>query len=117
MINRAVVIVQCLEPALEWIKSVDLDPEFINKLTLENINTDTTAFLISERSVETPQVFESWVKANYTQLFEDFLESWYTQEDMWPKKRTYAIFKQWFNVKYYSVVEDMLDEPIVDDEY
>lgn len=116
MINRAVVIVQCLEPALEWIKSVDPDPAFKNQITLAEINEDTSAFLISERSVETPQAFERWVKANYKPLFEDFLESWYTKEEMWPKKRTYALFKQWFRLKYHSIVEDTLDEPIVDED-
>jgi hypothetical protein len=51
----------------------------------------------------------------YAEIFVRELEGWHTIEADWPKKRTFAMFKQWFRVEMHSVVEDVGLEPIEDD--
>ncbi len=50
-------------------------------------------------------------------LFEMQLDGWHTDESAWPRNRTFAMFREWFSIEFHSVVEDMCDYPIVDDEY
>jgi hypothetical protein len=39
-----------------------------------------------------------------------------TDETVWPRKRTLALFREWFTVELHSVVEDLCDYKLVDDE-
>lgn len=41
------------------------------------------------------------------------LSAWVTDEDLWPKNRTFAMFGEWFDVQTYSMIADIyLDEAI-----
>jgi len=44
-------------------------------------------------------------------LFEAMLGGWMTDETCWPKNRTFAMFREWFEVQMSSIVQDLyLDE-------
>jgi hypothetical protein len=42
------------------------------------------------------------------------LSGWHTDEAAWPKGRDLAMFKKWFEIELHSVVEDLCDFEIVD---
>ncbi|MFK5915734.1 MAG: hypothetical protein QM484_15310 [Woeseiaceae bacterium] len=114
MINRAALILIYKEPAIKWVNDADPyndDPG----ITEENIQDDQTIFLIREEDADTPDMVRQWLKLNYQTLFENELENWYTDEALWPKKRTFALFQKWFGYKCYSVIEDTVDSSIVAD--
>ena len=52
----------------------------------------------------------------YAMVFELELDGWHTDESAWPLKRSFAMFKEWFDIELHSVVEDLGDDEIVDDE-
>ena len=49
-------------------------------------------------------------------IFEAELEGWYTLELAWPQQRTFAMFREWFQITLCSCIEDLCEGPIVDDE-
>jgi hypothetical protein len=45
------------------------------------------------------------------------LFGWYTDESIWPEKRTLSVFRKWLDVEIHSMVIDMLDEHIMRESY
>ena len=115
MINRAAVILYYKKPAVNWVN--DADPSDDNPgITEESINEDRTVNLIREDDAETPDILNQWVKNNYKVLFETELESWYTDEKLWPKKRSLKLFREWFTVECHTMIEDTVVGSPIEDE-
>ena len=73
-------------------------------------------WLLRDEDADTPEALDAWISLNYRVLFEAELEGWYTDEKLWPKEISLALFHQWFDVECHSVVEDTVGSPIIDDE-
>ena len=43
----------------------------------------------------------------YAEIFERELNAWHTDEGDWPPNRTFAMFRNWFEVEMHSAVEDL----------
>jgi hypothetical protein len=115
MINRAVLILKYKESALQWVNQSEPDDERIS-MTLDDVNRENTAYLISEEDSESPDTLNIWLELNYERLFESELENWYTDETLWPQERTFKLFQQWFNFDCHTIVIDTVPTPIVDEE-
>ena len=115
MINRSAFLLKYKEPAVKWIN--ESDPFNDNPgITIESVNTDRNVYLIREEDADTPEDLKKWVKLNYGTLFENELDGWYTDESLWPKKRTLSLFYEWFEIECHTVIIDTLQTPIEDDE-
>jgi hypothetical protein len=49
-------------------------------------------------------------------LFERELDAWYTGEELWPPNRTYAMFRRWFRIETYPLVDNVCEGAIAEDE-
>lgn len=108
-INRHLIILMPKQPVLDWIKRVDPNPP---NLTLDQLRLEQNAFLIPD-DLDGQQDAEKWVQRRWQMFFECFLAEWYTVESWWPQRRTFKMFKDWFDVQYHSMVWDMAArEPI-----
>jgi hypothetical protein len=115
MINRAAVMLKYKETAVQWIH--DTDPSHDDsQISLESANRERTVYLISDHDADDDKALARWIKLNYEVLFEAELEGWYTDESLWPQKRTFKLFKEWFDVECHSVIEDTVGSPIEDGE-
>ena len=112
MINRAAFILKYKEPFVRWINEVD-PYEDDSGITSKNANEDRTVYLITEDDGEN---IEKWLSLNFKTLFENELESWYTDESLWPKKRDRKIFDEWFDVECHTEIIDTVEGTIEDDE-
>jgi hypothetical protein len=112
-INRAIIILLPRQPALDWIMRVEPEQE---PQTLANIRQDCDALMVSQREVDSVESAQKWVHGNWEMFFDEFLGDWYTDEEVWPEKRTLKMFNQWFDIHYQSNVWDFADEPIEHDE-
>ena len=111
MINRSSIILKCKEPFVKWIN--DADPyEEDPGITLEEVNSDRTIYLISEENADN---LEEWLSDNFRVLFENELEGWYVDESLWPENRDRATFDKWFSVEFHSVIIDTVGRVIEDD--
>ncbi|TDR52723.1 hypothetical protein DFP85_11147 [Halomonas ventosae] len=114
MLNRSALLLRYKTPAVKWINDADPAPSG-GSVTLEEINSDLTVYLISDEVAESPEEVRRWVKANWCSLFESELEGWYTDPTLWPK-RTLKRFDEWFDVECHSMLVDTIGTPIEDDE-
>ena len=115
MINRAAIILKYKEPAIKWIN--DADPYNENPgISLESVNEENTVYLISDQDADSPDVLKNWIQLNYEALFEHELDGWYTDENLWPKKRDLKLFHKWFEIEIHTVIIDTVGLPIKDDE-
>jgi len=110
MLNRCVVTVRAREPFLLWLHSLP-DP---TDITLDQVNQDSTVYLLPdyEDDDEQPRLLAQY----YDLVFEDQLAGWWTDQRDWPEKRDLLLFTRWFDVGFHSVVIDLVDEPLWDEE-
>jgi len=108
MLNRGALIVRPADPYIEWARAVfddDMAPSEDGERTVYLVPDDD-----ADRGLD-------WVlKQVWGEVFERELEGWCTDEARWPKNRTLAMFKRWFQVEYHSVIEDLCGWPLQDDE-
>jgi hypothetical protein len=108
MLNRSAIIVRPNQPFLDWAATLDgsdLEPDQ---------EGDQTVYLIPEYEDD----FEAAVVLSqiYDIIFEEELFAWHTDESEWPKNRSYSMFREWFNIEFHSIVEDICSYEIEDDE-
>ncbi len=115
MINRAAIILRYKEPAVRWINEADPVADG-RDITLSEVNRERTVYLISDDDGDGDEAVDRWVRKNYRELFESELEGWYTDPDLWPPKRTFKLFQQWFDVECHTVLTDTVGGEIYDDE-
>jgi hypothetical protein len=104
-IDRNAIIVKPKKPFYNWINSVIKDDEPINEKDENNI------YLI--REMDSNDDILKWITKNFNKLFENELNDWYTDEDKWPKRRTYKMFSEWFDIEICSMVLDLEEFPII----
>ena len=102
-INRFVLVVEPTNVFLEWARKF---PDEDSELTLDELLEDTSAYLMPHGDPD------SWLPQNYTKIFEIELNDWSVDPSCWPKDRSFKAFKEFFNVRFCSIVIDMGEGPI-----
>lgn len=114
MINRSAVLLKYKAPAIKWIN--EADPYNENPgITSKTVNDDRIVYLIRDVDADTPDILNEWIELNYETLFENELDGWYTDESIWPKKRTLSLFYKWFEIECHTVIEDTVGTAIIDE--
>ena len=108
MLNRGVVIVRPKQPYLDWAAGLD-DSEI-----LPDPNGEQTAYLIP--SFDDDESAWEILERAHAMIFENELHGWHTDEAAWPQGRDLAMFKAWFTIELHSVVEDLCDYEIIDED-
>jgi hypothetical protein len=108
MLNRGAIIVRPRKPFLDWAARLD------DSGLLPDPNDEQTIYLIPEcdDDIDVLQILSE----GYDVIFEAELEGWHTRQSNWPKNRTFTMFREWFDIEFHSVVEDLCDYAIEDDE-
>ena len=108
MLNRAVLIVRPKQPYLDW--AAELDDSGV----LPDPQGEQTVYLIPsfEDDDEAWEILEEF----YPTVFESELYSWDTDPASWPPDRDFELFRQWFDIELHSVVEDLCDYELFDED-
>ena len=110
MLNRCVVTVRAREPFLLWLQSLP-DP---TDITLDQANQDGTVYLLPDYEDDDEQ---SRLLAQYYDLIiEDQLAGWWIDQRDWPERRDLVMFTRWFDAEFHSVVIDLVDEALRDED-
>lgn len=107
--NSGLIILLPKRPVLDWIMRVDPNPPVIS---LAELRSDPDGFLVSQRAIASEADAEKWVHRRWKMFFELFLYDWYPEESWWPKARNLKIFRQWFDIRYSSMIWDLSDESL-----
>jgi hypothetical protein len=113
MLNRDLLVVRLKQPFVDWVNEADPYPDG-SRLTLGEVNEDVSTYLIHDSASED---LDGWLEECYLHLFEAILEEWYVDEALWPQDRSLALFRRWCDVEIHSMVFDLVDGPLVDDEF
>lgn len=109
MLNRAALIVRPRQPFLDWAASLEVDG------LVPDAAGERTVYLIPEPDDDAHA--ERIVRRVFAEIFERELDGWWTDESAWPTKRTFAVFKQWFSIEIHTVIEDLVDDVLHDDDF
>lgn len=109
MLNRAVLIVRYKQPFVDWINTVEPNPQ--QRLKLADANDNNSAYLIEVEDVED---LPEWLQVNGVALMEAELAGWYSESKVWPKDRSLALFNKWCAVELHTMVFDTGTTPLQD---
>lgn len=110
MINRSAVVVRPRKPFLDWVRACD--DEGVPEVTLEEMGS--TLYLVPD--YEDPVDAQRVLKKVFAEIFCRELEAWFTDEECWPRDRSLARFREWFEIEHVEMVEDVGRGPIENDE-
>ena len=99
-INRYAITI---EPTAAYLELTKTCPEPDPNLTLEELQIESRVYLMPETDAEP----EKWLKRNFRPIFERELWGWYMDEGYFPEKMTYKLFKEFFSIRFSTVVVDI----------
>lgn len=105
-LNRSVLIVRVREPFAAWARR---DPMFAH-VTTDSLNDEATAYLLPDIVMRDEE--QELLRRYWKDIFEHELYAWSTDEREWPKRRTQAMFADWFEVVFSSLCYDLVDAPL-----
>jgi len=109
MINRAALIVRPKAPYIDWAKSLQTSGE------LPSPDGEQTVYLIPEfEDLDDLTVILADV---YEEIFEKELFGWNTDESTWPTERTMEEFLNWFKIEVHTMIDDLVGDEFIDDEW
>jgi hypothetical protein len=108
-INRTLLIVAPKKPFIDWANSFEEDTSVI-----EPVSAYHSAYLIPEKYDESN--FKIYLKKHFLTIFEEELYSMITDADIWPQKRDYKTFNEWFDTNACDTVFDLSQEPLIKEE-
>lgn len=111
ILNRTAITLTAKQPFIDWINNAE-DDDF--SITLEQLQEDTHVYLIPESGDKIPFTVETVVKPHFKAIFEEELSGWFTPEAMWPKRRGFKTFLEWFDVHLHSVVLDTVSRGFIE---
>ena len=104
MFNRCAVTMMAKQPFKDWLDSL---PDMLN-LSLEEINYDNPVFLLPHfiSYDQTDELMEDFCE----EIFEKWLAGYWTNPVHWPPDRGWKVFHEWFEVKFHSMITDLVDD-------
>lgn len=105
-VNRTAIHILPRQPFLDWLKQIDPACPGDSAELLE----DSTIYLIPE--TDTPEAARTWMRRHFDTIFTEELESWYTDESLWPAPRNFTLFEAWFSWTAHSLVQDLAKIPL-----
>jgi hypothetical protein len=112
-VNRFALIVRPAKPFIEWAAKVFDEP--LEAVRQEILEGEPGVYLLPE-SEEVDISEPGILKAYWREIFKEELEGWCTSEEDWPKHRTEALFRNWFDLELSTLVLDAGKKPLVHDE-
>lgn len=109
MLNRAALIARPAKPFLDWAAYLD------DSGLVPSPDDEQTVYLVP--GFEDDDKREEVLEAVWAEVFERALFGWHVVPEDWPQNRTLAMFREWFQIEMHSIVEDMVDGPLIDDEF
>ena len=108
MLNRGALIVRPGPAFVEWARALD------NSGLVPTADHECTVYLLPEWNDEVEAL--EILAEGFNEIFMRELYGWHTDESAWPKNRTFAMFRKWFEFEFHSVVEDLCVFALEDDE-
>jgi hypothetical protein len=83
--------------------------------SMEGQMDEYNSYLIKDSIL--PQHPQKALKDEWEWIFENELFGTCTDEDAWPQKRTWKMFNEWFDLKFSTVILDLIEGPIFKEDW
>ena len=110
-VNRAAIVVRPGQPFLDWLHRADPTS---SELNLEDLRREPTVYLLPE--CENEREVREYLEEVCGQIFEEQLDGWYRVPSSWPSRRDLDAFDRWFEWSFHSMVVDLCDDPLFQEE-
>jgi hypothetical protein len=108
-INRSLLYILPKKKCIDWVNSIYPEaPIDYASYILEHDSGDV--YLIREFDDESEVM--AWMKKGWKHWFEDLLMAWCMDEELWPENRSWELLNEFFDIKWQSLIEDTLPQPI-----
>lgn len=104
-LNRSAILIIPKQPYADWANSLDDGPRF----AISEATDELTVFLGPD--LDTVEEIERFVTKHFDYFFDYWLVGWSTDPSQWPQRRTRRMFREWFDVRIHTMVEDVVDAP------
>lgn len=105
-LNRSAIILRAKQPYITWANSLDDGPRY--EATIDE--PDSQAVFLCPDADSVDDVLE-FVGHRFAEFFDYMLEEWCTDRALWPKRRTRAMFREWFRVDVHTLVFETTNRP------
>jgi hypothetical protein len=96
-IDRQSIILKPQQPFIDWAKNLPDDECFFDK----------TGIIVNTYLIDEDIIAEKWLKKKFDKLFMLELEEICQNKKLWPNKRNYKMFREWFRVEFSELVFDL----------
>jgi hypothetical protein len=103
VVNRCAIGVYPSQKLLDWAQGLDLDID-------AGEAREPCLYLIPE--YDTEEEAEEILEEVYAVIFEAELDFWHSDRGAWPAERTYRVFRKWFEVRFYPLIQDLVGEEL-----
>ena len=97
-LSRSAIVIRGKQPFKDWL--VEHDPE----MKLDEEILQGSIYLLPD--YDSVSQVQNWLKKNFKEIFDEELYNWYTDEDMWPQKRNFKMFGEWFDYSLHTMIFD-----------
>ncbi len=112
VVNRCAVGVYPSEQLLDWARRLELEVDAAGA-------REPCLYLIPD--YDTQEEAEEILSEVYETIFEAELDYWHRDIGAWPAERTYPVFRKWFDVRFYPLIQDLVADDLtateLDDEF
>ena len=110
-LNRTAIVVMPGQQFLDWLHRADPTS---HELSLEDLRREPTVYLHAE--CENKEEVRKGLQEVCGQIFEEQLDGWYRVPSLWPDRRDLEAFDHWFEWSFHSVVVDLCDDPLLQED-
>ena len=86
------------QPFSNWLKSIEPEDK------QEEMDFEGDVYLLPD--FEEVKQMAAWLKKHFDLIFSDQLNNWYIDEKLWPRPRTFKLFKEWFDYSLHTMIWD-----------
>lgn len=105
-VDRVAMIVRPKEPYFAWARSLEGGSD-IDEMPSNDFGT---VYLVEVSDAYQP---ERVLRGHFSMIFKEQLESWHRDEATWPSRRTFWMFREWFDVQLIGLVFDLGKQPLI----
>jgi hypothetical protein len=104
VLNRCAIAVAPKPPMREWSRP------FWTREDMESLGEEESLYLIPTYDDEAAALVV--LEKHYEPIFTAELELWCLEPGRWPAPRDYALFLDWFSLRFFPLVVDLGSEPL-----
>lgn len=97
------------KPFYDWLQSIDPEESYPMDSVLEY-----NSYLLEDTIMANEP--KKVLNKHWKWIFENELFGHYIYEEMWPPKRTWKMFTEWFDLKFSTIVLDLIEKPLKKEE-